>query len=69
MSGIRIGAFNRTSMESKQRPMLRMPSKSVLLIEPVWNRNTYFAVTSTAIGVLLIEPVWNRNVDRRTGVR
>ena len=33
-----------------------------LLIEPVWNRNT-FDFTDTVLEVrLLIEPVWNRNL-------
>ena len=55
-------AFNRTSMESKQiQPGAFFVFTDVLLIEPVWNRNSVSATRKEAGRQLLIEPVWNRN--------
>ena len=37
--------------------------EQILLIEPVWNRNTGFTGGTVDATALLIEPVWNRNID------
>ena len=33
----------------------------ILLIEPVWNRNSEYKTQTDSPSILLIEPVWNRN--------
>ena len=35
--------------------------KRILLIEPVWNRNSADGIRESTALRLLIEPVWNRN--------
>ena len=42
--------------------MKRFPPAHALLIEPVWNRNSWLFTQSATGIVLLIEPVWNRNL-------
>ena len=50
-------------MESKRVGRARgVPLKSLLLIEPVWNRNRGQPVRPFGLSELLIEPVWNRNL-------
>ena len=54
--------FNRTSMESKPNALKGNWSRRLLLIEPVWNRNSNeLKIAEAVIASLLIEPVWNRN--------
>ena len=49
-------SFNRTSMESKHNSMsTSSPATSMLLIEPVWNRNT-----ETTLHLLAVKPPFNR---------
>ena len=62
-----LATSNRTSMESKLLPGLRVARLSLLLIEPVWNRNKTVERAKRAIEVLLIEPVWNRNEAETIG--
>ena len=58
----RRATFNRTTMELKPRiaPCGDLPFRG-LLIEPLWNWNTYSFALRKLIGVLLIEPLWNWN--------
>ena len=64
------GTFNRTSMESKlSRGIGSDARRSLLLIEPVWNRNMNIELHGTTGKRLLIEPVWNRNPEEGDFVR
>ena len=45
-----------------------MTYQKILLIEPVWNRNSRRAIVSQRPAQLLIEPVWNRNRAIRSAV-
>ncbi len=56
-------SFNRTSMESKLVSVVNCVLIGLLLIEPVWNRNSSRDLPYRSIKILLIEPVWNRNID------
>ncbi len=59
-----VKPFNRTSMESKRINVNNTCISSLLLIEPVWNRNSHDRRRAGWFEVeLLIEPVWNRNLD------
>ncbi len=42
-----------------------LANTQLLLIEPVWNRNTLIGAAPTTLHCLLIEPVWNRNRANR----
>ena len=54
--------FNRTSLESKLGYTCGgLSSSPLLLIEPVWNRNSLRHRGKASERTLLIEPVWNRN--------
>ena len=51
-------------MESKPHARVKLVVLMRLLLEPVWNRNTFRATFENCYFSLLLEPVWNRNVKR-----
>ena len=61
---MRTWTFNRTSVELKHRISGRSAKRWLpLLIEPVWNWNSFVSLRLSRRRSLLIEPVWNWNLQ------